>query len=72
MADVGQINLLWRRGKRTDLMQQGEAIRYTPCSTSFPLLKRQIFDYVDCDGLAGRRINACRPATCPNGIFRLD
>ena len=53
-------------------MQQSEAIRYTPMFNKLPAAKATNLDYVDCDGLAGRRINACRPATCPNGIFRLD
>jgi hypothetical protein len=72
MADVGQINLLRRRGKRTDLMQQGKAIRHTPVLNKLPVAKAAYIDHVDCDGLAGTRINACRPATRPNGIFRLD
>ena len=53
-------------------MQQGKAIRHTPMLNKLPVAKAAYIDHVDCDGLAGTRISACRPATRPNGIFRLD
>ena len=65
MADLGQFNLFCWLGKRTDLMQQGEAIRYAPLLNKLPAAKATNFDYVDCDWPPGRRINACRPATLP-------
>jgi hypothetical protein len=49
-------------------MQQGKAIRHTPMLNKLPVAKAAYIDHVDCDGLAGTRINACRSATRPNGI----
>ena len=63
--------LLWR-GKRTDLMEQGKAIRHAPVLNQLPVAKAANINHVDCNGLARMWIITCRPRTRPNGIFRLN
>ena len=43
--------LLWR-GKRTDLMEQGKAIRHAPVLNQLPVAEAANINHVDCNGLA--------------------